>query len=361
MSRQYICSGKCVEAVLKGQSLKSYVNNNRLGKVDYALAAETLKYCEVLNQIYDEINLKIEGNNKLDVNIGIFLVMSYELLFGKKKITGGGAVKRKIMGLKEKLEDGLNSLMKQKNLDNVQNLLSNQITQTLTLPKYIRVNEIKLSLNEGYNLVKEVVPGAEIDPLIPSLIILHHKAPSLAQHDLVKMGKLIIQDKASCFPSQILSDAWMKGDIIDACAAPGNKTTHIASEILKNPNYSQEMIYAFDRDPSRFKLLQDRVKQAGASNILPECQDFLELDVCSDKYKNVRSILCDPSCSGSGVIRSVERIIEKKNIDSENARVAGLHAFQVKIVNKAMSFPNVEIIVYSTCSIHKVIKKMLLK
>jgi putative methyltransferase len=116
------------------------------------------------------------------------------------------------------------------------------------------------------------------------------------------------------------------------------------------------MIFAFDRDLSRFKLLQDRVKQAGASNILPEYQDFLELDVCSDKYKNVRSILCDPSCSGSGVIRSVERIIEKKNIDSENSRVAGLHAFQVKVVNKAMSFPNVEIIVYSTCSIHKVLK-----
>ena len=62
-------------------------------------------------------------------------------------------------------------------------------------------------------------------PLTPQ-VVLPLKSPSFGQHPRTKDGCLIIQDKASCFPSQLLMDAWTGGDVIDACAAPGNKTSH---------------------------------------------------------------------------------------------------------------------------------------
>ncbi|KAH3793061.1 hypothetical protein DPMN_146563 [Dreissena polymorpha] len=49
---------------------------------------------------------------------------------------------------------------------------------------------------------------------------------------LYMSGSIILQDKASCFPAHVLSP--LPGSmLIDCCAAPGNKTTHLAA-ILNN-------------------------------------------------------------------------------------------------------------------------------
>lgn len=47
-------------------------------------------------------------------------------------------------------------------------------------------------------------------------------------------GKIILQDKASCFPAVIL-DPPARDDavVIDATAAPGNKTSHL-SALMRN-------------------------------------------------------------------------------------------------------------------------------
>jgi putative methyltransferase len=43
-------------------------------------------------------------------------------------------------------------------------------------------------------------------------------------------GKIILQDKASCFPALILSPPASDGTVvIDATAAPGNKTSHLSA------------------------------------------------------------------------------------------------------------------------------------
>lgn len=75
--------------------------------------------------------------------------------------------------------------------------------------------------------------GFAIDEHIPNLLAF---APQVSFQDnpLYKAGKLILQDKASCFPAVILAPT--SGDdsfIIDATAAPGNKTSHL-SALMKN-------------------------------------------------------------------------------------------------------------------------------
>lgn len=187
----------------------------------------------------------------------------------------------------------------------------------------------------------------------------------------VKEGKLIIQDKASCFPSQILYDEWLAdnccGDIIDACAAPGNKTSHIAALIsssspseMNNQHQNKETnIFAFDKSVKRSQLLQDRMKQMSIDNVKVLCGDFLEINIDDPLYKKVSGILLDPSCSGSGVVRSLERAVELKEdnngctSEEEKKRLLKLQSFQIQAIEKAMSFPKVTTIVYSTCSVHE--------
>lgn len=49
-----------------------------------------------------------------------------------------------------------------------------------------------------------------------------------------KTGKIILQDKASCFPALVLAPpALESGMVIDATAAPGNKASHL-SALMQN-------------------------------------------------------------------------------------------------------------------------------
>ena len=378
MSRQYLVAGKVVEAVIvTKKSFKSYCSTIKIGKVDYLLAAETLKYVGVIKELLEGIKVKTESErdrNQLGVNYGIFLVMIYELLFGKGKINGGGVVKRKVMEYYEKLKVVLQEHMVSKNVTKATDLLPQATQQANNLFLYLRVNEIKMKIHEGLKEVKRVVADAKLDEHIPSLVVLPRGCTaSFGHHQLVKDGQLIIQDKASCMPSQILYDAWesldVGGDFIDCCAAPGNKTSHLASllDSFMKGNKCQgrnSNVFAFDKSKERSVLLQDRMRNAGAANIVHVTnQDFLTVKHDDEKYRNVTAILLDPSCSGSGVVRALERVVEREKSrnffqrrneeEAEDNRVDKLRKFQISALRHAMGFPAVRCIAYSTCSINE--------
>ncbi|XP_020097720.1 putative NOL1/NOP2/Sun domain family member 5B [Ananas comosus] len=87
--------------------------------------------------------------------------------------------------------------------------------------------------------------------------------------------------------------------------------------------------------------------------------DFLDINPGDPLFAKVHAILLDPSCSGSGI--SVERLDHLlpshsagNGIDIANSRrINKLAAFQRKALEHALSFPLVERVVYSTCSIHQ--------
>jgi 25S rRNA (cytosine2278-C5)-methyltransferase len=71
------------------------------------------------------------------------------------------------------------------------------------------------------------------DKHVPNLLLF---PPSNTFHNdsLYKEGKLILQDKASCFPAVVLNPPSEEDcHVIDATAAPGNKTS-LLSAIMKN-------------------------------------------------------------------------------------------------------------------------------
>lgn len=198
----------------------------------------------------------------------------------------------------------------------------------------------------------------------------------LHAHPLLLNGTIILQDKASCFPAHILNPP-RGAHIIDACAAPGNKTSHLASLIG-----NQGSIFAFDQDAKRLGTLQMLSRRAGCSSIEAIHQDFLKVNPNDAKYKNVEYILLDPSCSGSGIVSRLDHLVEEheqqqqqqkqqqkqqKSRDSlnpspvetspetlQNQRLESLADFQYNAIIHAFKFPSIKRVVYSTCSRHEI-------
>lgn len=162
---------------------------------------------------------------------------------------------------------------------------------------------------------------AHIEPLLalPSSVALPSLQPFMD-------GRLIAQDKASCMPAWVLLahvlaeeeaerqeelgqmtvDAGPEDEtendrrkrkkiagvkVLDATAAPGNKTTMAAAMAGE---YGR--VVAVERDAGRFKVLKDMCKKAGASNVTPINTDFLSIDPDDVKFKNISHFLVDPSC-----------------------------------------------------------------
>ena len=119
---------------------------------------------------------------------------------------------------------------------------------------------------------------------------------------------------------------------MDACAAPGNKSTHAAA-LLRG----RGKVLAVDRDAARLKILEERVREAKAADVVQAVRgDFLKL-----RHGGARAILVDPSCSGGF-----------EGEAASDGRVARLAEFQSKAFRAALTrFPRAERVSYSTCSL----------
>lgn len=279
-------------------------------------------------------------------------------------------------------------------------------------PRWVRINTLRTSLDAelettflDYTRVDslEQVLRANngqykyyVDKNIPNLLALPSNS-SITKTTAFKNGLIILQDKASCFPAYLLDPGLDEGDIVDACAAPGNKTTHLAALLQSRTNSRPDCrIWACERDKGRALTLKSMIDKAGANELasVKVGQDFLQINPHERPWNKVRSLLLDPSCSGSGIIgrddvsiivlpikavdeqrtrRSAKRKRNTKseqgpttdNIQQDNsikgsndtvltARLSALSAFQLRLLQHALSFPAARKITYSTCSLHAI-------
>ncbi|XP_065006351.1 25S rRNA (cytosine-C(5))-methyltransferase NSUN5-like isoform X3 [Musa acuminata AAA Group] len=190
------------------------------------------------------------------------------------------------------------------------------------------------------------------DDTIPDVLVLP-SGIDLHDHPLVLNGSFFLQGKASSMVAIALSPkpGWK---VLDACAAPGNKTVHLAALMR-----GKGKIIACEFNAERVRILEKTIRRSGAPNVDIVNGDFLDINSSDPVFKEVRAILLDPSCSGSGI--SAERLdyllpSYKKGDDADacnSERVKKLAAFQRKALLHALSFPAVERVVYSTCSVHQ--------
>ena len=166
-------------------------------------------------------------------------------------------------------------------------------------------------------------------------------------------GRIILQDKASCIPADLL-DVSLGGRVLDACAAPGNKTTQLAAAVG-----SSGKVFAVEKDSKRAKTLKTMVEKAGASSCASHYNfsnsvttiinaDFTTLNPFDERFADITHILLDPSCSGSGL----DRLDYNTSESDISTRLRNLSTFQTRLLKHALTFPSLERVVYSTCSHH---------
>ena len=230
------------------------------------------------------------------------------------------------------------------------------------LPRYVRVNTLKIGLGAANQALKETGhflcpdpkhPGHRAyhrDSDVPDLLVFKPKGQSdISRIPMVARGEAIVQQKASCFPALALAPP-PGACVIDACAAPGNKTSHLAA-LMQN----QGRVYAFELNGRRCELLRDMMVAKGASIVETKHGSFLDASPDDPAYASVTHVLLDPSCSSSGMSRTPE---------SDPTRLRELADAQEELVLHAMRFPAVVAVVYSTCSVfemenEEVVRKVL--
>lgn len=216
----------------------------------------------------------------------------------------------------------------------------------------VRVNTLRTSVEEALAELRGCGHcQVELDPLLPSVLSL---PPGTDLHALpgVSAGRLVLQSRASCMPAAVLRPP-PGAALLDACAAPGNKTTQLAALLGLGRGGS---VLALDRDPQRVQRLQASVDRAGAAGVVTvRCADFLGLDPL--RHAHVEGILLDPSCSGSGTAAAradafLPGAAARQAQGEASPRVEALAAFQETALRHALRFPGLQRLTYSTCSVH---------
>ncbi|EJD49049.1 S-adenosyl-L-methionine-dependent methyltransferase [Auricularia subglabra TFB-10046 SS5] len=328
-----------------------------------ALVLQTLKYKPVLNELIDATKL-MKDEKRVLTGRSLALVLVHDVLLAKGGIQAGdGPLKQAILRHKTRLHAELTRAKIKRGARTNEDLIQHADPRAASIPRYVRVNTLKTSIEDALRDLESrgYTPGDESsgktfvkDEHVPNLLAFDARAAMVDDPAYVR-GELILQDKASCFPALVLNPpSHDDAVVIDATAAPGNKTSHLAA-LMGN----RGTLYAFERDKRRFKTLETMLSRAGASNVRPRNVDFLSIDPNkkeNTEYARATHILLDPSCSGSGIVNRLDYLLssdgDEEVDDALEERLERLAAFQQSMIAHAMTFPNVRRIVYSTCSVH---------
>lgn len=162
-----------------------------------------------------------------------------------------------------------------------------------------------------------------------------------AGHDLFSEGAITIQDESSQLVAPTL-DLQGHEQVLDACAAPGGKTAHMASFLTSGK------VTALDLYDHKLDLIQENAQRLGVVDRVQtqkldarKVHDFFEKD-------SFDKILVDAPCSGIGLLRRKPDIKYNK----ETADFTSLQEIQLEILGSVcQTLRKGGIITYSTCTI----------
>ena len=162
-----------------------------------------------------------------------------------------------------------------------------------------------------------------------------------AGHDLFLEGAITIQDESSQLVAPTLD---LQGDeeVLDACAAPGGKTAHMASYLTSG------RVTALDLYDHKLDLIQENAQRLGvADRVQTQKLDARKVHEFFGR-DSFDKILVDAPCSGIGLLRRKPDIKYNK----ETADFASLQQIQLEILgNVCQTLRKGGIITYSTCTI----------
>ena len=157
-----------------------------------------------------------------------------------------------------------------------------------------------------------------------------------ASHADYQRGAFVVQSTASQLVSEIV-DPQPGERVLDLCAAPGNKTTHLAALMGDRGE-----IVAYERHPGRASALERTCARMNATIVRVVCDDAANASGVFDR------VLLDPPCSGLGTLQRNPDLRWRATPE----RIAAVTAEQVRLLDAARSCvrPGGRL-VYSVCTL----------
>ena len=159
----------------------------------------------------------------------------------------------------------------------------------------VRVNPMKHTVDEMMDLMQKAGLEATRSQMAPQGIVVG-QGGNLAHSSWFTQGDVTIQDESSMLVAEMLNpEAGMQ--ILDCCAAPGGKSTHLAEKMRDTGR-----VIACDIHEHKEKLIRETANRLNLHSIQTIVSDALLLP---NHYAEASfdAILVDAPCSGLGVIR----------------------------------------------------------
>lgn len=203
-------------------------------------------------------------------------------------------------------------------------------------PLTLRANRLRNTREELAAALADAGVATEEARFAPDALLVTRGNPLLTP--LASEGLFVVQDEASQLVALAVS-AVAGERVLDACAAPGGKTTGMAAGMG-----DRGLIVAADVRPKRVRLLQDAVRAAGARSVRVIRANAAQPLPFGDVFD---AVLIDAPCSGLGTLRR-DPDIKWRRTEEDLAAMADL---QLRILTSAAAVarPGGRVI-YSTCS-----------
>ena len=174
----------------------------------------------------------------------------------------------------------------------------------------------------------------------PSALRLKGHSGAVTQLPGYAEGWWAVQDSSAQLVGYLL-DPQPGETIIDACAAPGGKSLHIA-ELMKD----EGMVWSCDRTASRTKKIQQNIDRLGSSIVRPLMCDSRNQPTFVEQADRV---LLDVPCSGLGTLNRHADARWRQNPES----IAGLVTLQRELLAHVSTWVKPGgVMVYATCTLH---------
>lgn len=205
----------------------------------------------------------------------------------------------------------------------------------------IRINKLKTNIDKVKNILNNNSIKYEFVSWYEDALIIKSDIELIKNLDLYKEGFIYLQSLSSMLPAIIL-DPKEGESILDMAAAPGGKTTQMASITS-----DKALITACEKNKIRLERLKYNISKQGVKRVTVLNQDASNLD----DFFSFDKILLDSPCSGSGTISLNDDKLSKYFTED-------LVKYSVKsqksLLDKAIKLlKSGHEMVYSTCSILK--------
>lgn len=213
---------------------------------------------------------------------------------------------------------------------------------------YVRINRTKMEGFDSFDefsdfiisqLEREGITAKKNKYVEEALEV--EKFKNIEGNNLFERGYISVQDISSMLVAKSMNPEENK-KVMDLCAAPGGKTTHIA-EIMNGTGE----VYSQDIYDHKIRMIKWYANRLGLKDIIAQKGNALEFN---EEFKNKFDfVLADVPCSGMGIVRRKPEIKYKSREEVEK-----LPDIQLEILKNAAEYVKEGgILIYSTCTIFR--------